>query len=1034
MTLSLHSLAWGAATIALVLSGSVFTWWLHRRSGRRFETALLSALALAPLLYLLLAQAGLPDAYLRFTRGWAVPPCVLASVWVVARTASFAGRRSRVRSLLQDTSSGLLAIVLGLGVAGVELGRPIDRLCVIALVDRSRSVDLVADAESRVQKELAVAELGMRDGDTLGVLAFAQSAAIESPLRTRDQRSTPQHISLARDATDLERAIRRGLSELPADARGKLVILSDGVATHGDARAATLSAVAAEVPIDVIALDQRTIPNVRVVSLSGPASVSEGETWNLRAVIESTEAANLRLRLLRDGAPVLEQRVSVARGQDVLDLTEQAEGAGLHRYELEVSAETPAHDGLSDDNSRSAFVRVRGAASALVIAERAARAAPLVAALHSAEIEVITADVYHLPQDVAEFGRFDLVVLLDLPAHLLTPVQLTALEAYVRRLGGGLLLLGSDQTLGPGGYGKTPVEAVSPVSFDLKQDRRRASLAEVIAIDYSGSMSADAGGRTKLELANEAAVRSAALLSETDELGVIHVDSEVRWTRRLASVDDEKAIADVIRSVTPGGGGIFVDLALVAAYDALRAAKTNLKHVLLFADGADAERMDAVPALAREALRAGITTSVVSLGNGQDVPKLENLSRTGAGRFYLIEDANRLPAVFAQETVLATRSALHEVDFTPEVRTRSGPLRGVDLERMPPLHGYVVTLPKPRAQVFLEGPEQDPILATWSVGVGKAGAFTSDYTTRWGRHWTGWTGAAQVFAQLGRELARAEDDRKVRLTAEARAGTLQISADVVDERGALDSYRELAAHVTGDGGFVETVSLEALGPGRYGARQALERPGAYVVTAVDLHSGQLLASTGTELSASDELRPTGTDRAALHAIARETGGQMRDTLAGVFEERLGKRFAYDDLTPWLVATSALLLLAMVAARRLALPDWLLDRLRRKDGRTPHTSKTHGTSRVAEALRTRRARDAERRRAEAPSASAQPPQAAATPQQVRAPEAVARAPHGAPRVAPEGGAVAPPAARTPEPPAERKPSAAEVLLERRKGRK
>lgn len=1002
---------WWALFLCVVLSGVVLAIFLYRRSGKRAEIPVLLLLSLAPLTYWLATLGGiLPGTYLRFTRGYGIPLGALAASYVVFRCALAGRQRARTRARLHDSAATLLALGLGLAFVGVEVGRPLDRMCVIALIDKSRSIDLVVDAESRVDKELAVAGLSMRERDCLGVLAFAQSAVLQSPLRTRDQRSTPQSVSLGRDATDLEQAIRRGLAELPADARGRLVILSDGVATHGDARAATLSAVAADVPIDVIALDQAPMPNVRVVSLSGPASVSEGETWNLRAVVQASQPSQIRVRLLRDGQPLLEQVVSVAEGQDVLDLTEQAEGTGLRRYELEVSALDPAHDRLSDDNSRSAFVRVRGSASALVIAEQQPRAAPLVEALRGAEVEVAVADVYHVPQDVAELGRFDLVVLLDLPAHLLTPAQLQMFEAYVRKLGGGLLLFGSDQTMGPGGYGKTPVEAVSPVSFDLKQDRRRASLSEVIAIDYSGSMSADAGGKTKLELANEAAVRSAALLSSADQLGVAHVDSEVSWTRRLAPVDDEQAIADAIRSVGPGGGGIFVDLALRAAYDALLGAKTNLKHVLLFADGADAERMDVVPVLAKEALRAGITTSVVSLGNGADVPRLESLSRTGSGRFYLIEDANRLPAVFAQETILATRSALHEGDFTPAVRSRSGPLSGVDLENMPALHGYVVTLPKARAQVYLEGPERDPILATWSIGVGKAGAFTSDYATRWGKRWTGWTGAAQLFAQLGRGLARIPDDRKVRLSADVSASVLAINADVVDERGALDSYRELAVHVTGEGGFVETLPLEAQGPGRYAAKQTLERPGAYLVTAVDLTSGQLLGSTGTELSASDELRPVGTDRLGLATIARETGGQVRDTMAGVFDERLGVRFAYDDISSLLLWCAGLLLLGMVAARRLALPDWLIARVTRS-ARTPRPKPTevaHATSRLASVLRKRRTQAKEASRA-APA-----PPVPATPRQ--------EPPLAAPSEAPSSAA------------AERKPSAAEVLLARRRERK
>ena len=96
---------------------------------------------------------------------------------------------------------------------------------------------------------------------------------------------------------------------------------------------------------------------------------------------------------------------------------------------------------------------------------------------------------------------------------------------------------------------------MSPVSFDLNQERRRASLAEVIAVDYSGSMAMSAGANTKLELANEAAVRSAELLGAGDRLGVMHVDTAVQWTVPLGPVLDKAKIAHDIRAVGPGGGG-----------------------------------------------------------------------------------------------------------------------------------------------------------------------------------------------------------------------------------------------------------------------------------------------------------------------------------------------------------------------------------------------------------------------------------------------------------------------------------------------
>ena len=268
------------------------------------------------------------------------------------------------------------------------------------------------------------------------------------------------------------------------------------------------------------------------------------------------------------------------------------------------------------------------------------------------------------------------------------------------------------------------------------------------------------GSRTKLDLANEAAVRSMELLGAGDRLGVMHVDTTAQWTVPLGPIVDRAALAKAVRGVGVGGGGIYVDLSLQTAYAALAKETVQLKHVLLFADGADAEERTRAFGLVSGA-KARASHPRCRARKGSDVPDLERMSLLGDGRFYLIEDATRLPAVFAQETVLAARSSINEVPFRPSVVSQSPVLRGVDLSRAPPLTGYVVTIPKGRAQVTLSGPEGDPLLASWSVGIGRAAVFTSDFEDRWGRAWTGWADGERLFGQLARDLARRADNPRV---------------------------------------------------------------------------------------------------------------------------------------------------------------------------------------------------------------------------------------------------------------------------------
>ncbi|MGK3997275.1 VWA domain-containing protein [Sorangium sp. So ce1024] len=880
-----------------------------------------------PALHVGLAWCGLvTDGYLRLARPWAALLALGATSFVALRylALALASPRARAqgawRARLGDLLAPFAAFAAAMAAAGPEIGRPLDRLTVLVAVDRSRSIDLVPNADKRVAQELSVAELGMRDDDRIATIAFAAGASTEDPPRPRSQLPAPQRVALGRDGTDLAAGIRRALAEVPPDSAARVVLVTDGVATRGDTMAAAAAAVAAGVPIDVVPLEQRAVPDIRVVALRAPARADEGEALDLRLVTSSPSPAEVEIRLRRDGELIARADASIAAGEDVLRIREKAPGPGLHRYDVEITAKDPRLDEAAEDNAASAFVRVRGAASALVLEGDAGQGAFIARALEDGAFRVAEGGLDRFPIDLGALAGHDVVVLSDIRASDLSPGQLDALASYVRDLGGGLILMGGDRSMGPGGYARTPIEEVSPVSFDLKQERRRASLAEVIGIDISGSMGATAGAHTKLELANEAAARSAALLGPGDRLGVAHVDTVVNWSVPLGPVADKAAIDKAIRSVGPGGGGIYVDITLEAAYRALDKDAANLKHVLLFADGSDAENTGPCRAMVEAAARRGITTSVVALGHGGDVPELEALSRLGNGRFYLVEDAARLPAVFTQETILAARSAIVEEPFQVALGAPSSITAGVTFGEAPPLGGYVVTIPKSRATVLLSGPEGDPVLAVWSAGLGRAAAFTSDLKGRWGAAWTSWPGAARMIAQAARDVARKAEDPRVRLEADASGGELSVRASVVGDDGRAHSFRRLVVHIAGPDGFARELPLEATGAGSYTATLPLSRPGTYVAVARDELTGEAVGTTGAAMTAGEELRPTGSDLALLGRIAAFTGGKRRDTLAGIFEDRASRRFAYRDAAPGLVLLAAFALLLAVAARRLALPE------------------------------------------------------------------------------------------------------------------
>ncbi|MGH7296706.1 MAG: VWA domain-containing protein, partial [Polyangiaceae bacterium] len=480
-----------AVAVLFVVAPVVLAVGLRRRRVLGMGGVAIALVAAMPLVEQGLVVAGITrETYVRFHHPVALLLVAGVGLFVGARVSRLSSRMAPARRVALAAFSAAGALCASLIVAEPELGRPLDRLAVVVAVDRSRSIDLVPGADARVRSELLVAEKSMHDDDRIGTVVFGAEAAVEDPLRARSEIAPPQRVEVGRDATDLGAAVKRALIELPADAVGRIVLVTDGVETRGDALAAAAAAVSADVQVDVVVLDQKLVPDVRVVSVRAPPRADEGEPFELRVVTSSAVATDVEVRVRRDDGEVRSVRTHIEKGEDVLRLRETASDPGLHRYDVAITALDPDADAAPDDNVGSAFVRVRGASLALVLEGDAGHGAPMRRALEASGFRTVERSTTGVPADVGGLAPYDLVVLGDVRASDLSPTQIDAMAAYARDLGGGLLLMGGDRSMGPGGYARTPIEDVSPVSFDLKQEKRRASLAEVIAIDYSGSMGA----------------------------------------------------------------------------------------------------------------------------------------------------------------------------------------------------------------------------------------------------------------------------------------------------------------------------------------------------------------------------------------------------------------------------------------------------------------------------------------------------------------------------------------------------------------
>ena len=350
------------------------------------------------------------------------------------------------------------------------------------------------------------------------------------------------------------------------------------------------------------------------------------------------------------------------------------------------------------------------------------------------------------PDNLAELQNYDLCILSNVPATALSLRQMEVARTYVQDLGGGLVMLGGDQSFGLGGYYKTSLEEILPVRSDFEKEKEKPSLALMLVIDKSGSM-----GGEKIEMAKEAARAAVELLGPSDKVGVLAFEGENFWVSEMHSSSDKGFVLDRIASLEAGGGTVMAP-AMEEAHETLRSTVAKLKHVIILTDGVSAPGDFEGIAQAMTADR--ITCSTVAIGGEADQSLLEEIARLGNGRSYVADDPGQVPQIFAKETVTASKSAINEQPFAPSVVRSTQVLSEIRLDEAPFLLGYVVTRPKPTAEVILATESGDPLLAWWRYGLGVTVAFTSDAKARWAAEWISWPQFGQFWAQVVRHALR----------------------------------------------------------------------------------------------------------------------------------------------------------------------------------------------------------------------------------------------------------------------------------------
>jgi Mg-chelatase subunit ChlD len=899
-----------------------------------------------------------------------LPLILIGAAWFSAMSPA-----RRISAILARLA---LFAVLAAMLAGAASVKKTDNLAVVALVDVSGSVrrygqSLTAGASEDAQPGainaardfLRRATFKRGPDDLVGIVAFdGRAAAIAVPTRASlDDRDLDIRMA---DGTNIADAIRLGRALIPPDASGRLLLISDGNQTAGDALAAAaevagppgLLASGASVPIDVTPLHYRLDNEVVLESVDAPPAAAAGATINVRIVLSATAPSHGTLQLLRENTPIdlnagepsphsPGRHISLSPGINVQVVEVHLDAGRVHRfkaiYEPDVIVENGvtrlSGDTTTENNRAEAFTITPGTGSVLIAdgvgnGDPAGAGATLANALRQSGVEVTLAAPEGIPSDLLSLEAFDVVILQNVAAEAVPPRVQDQLVAYVRDLGGGLVMIGGPDAFGAGGWRGTPIEPILPVKLDLPDKLLTPEIAIVFVLDNSGSMGRMVMGssKTQQEIANDATAMAIRTLDRRDLVGAITFNSDADILWQIQPNSDPKRLTDEVESISAGGGTNMAP-ALEMARKMLEGVNAKIKHVVVLSDG-KSRGVELIPGIVDQMHGEGIRISTIAVGDDADLKTMSIMAERGDGAYYHAINANMLPKIFLKAVRLVRTPLIRETPFEPVILPTGSPTVA-GLGAPPPLGGLVLTQGRAEPTIInaMTTPTGEPLLSHWNVGLGQVVAFTSD-ASNWAHEWLAWPGYEKLWTQVVRAVSRPPSSHNFQAASHAESGALRLHLEATNDDGHPMEGLDVPATIYSPSGESHQARLTQIGPGLYETVVDAQESGSYVAV-LKPASGQRRLSpviVGSTILEGAEYRAKQSNDELLAAIAQRTGGRVLDLSlperANLFDRRATKpREAVTPIWRTLLIWAISLFFLDVATRRVAWDRWVSRRFR-----------------------------------------------------------------------------------------------------------
>jgi uncharacterized membrane protein len=802
----------------------------------------------------------------------------------------------------------LVLLLLVLALAELQFVRTSDKLTVLYLLDRSMSVPS-GDHKAEIDYFNASVAEQRKDLDRAGAIIFGRDATIEIP-PFDDAVKIPGAIESTVDTefTDLASAMKLAQASFPEDAAKRIVILSDGNQNLGNAVEQAKLLANAGVGIDVVPIRYRARQEIIVDRVTIPPDIRLGQSFDIRVVVTNTceptakSSGEVKGRLLIERKAgdrtdtVSDERKTLVPGKNVFTVRQEIESPQFYTYQAHFVPDKLAGD-LPQNNRATAFTHIQGKGRILLIEngdEDATRGEfdTLVERLKKQNLEVDVKSTSELFTTLGELQPYDSVLLADVPREQFTDGQISMLVRNTQQMGAGLVMFGGRNSFGAGGWNDTEMEKAMPVDFQIKSAKVLPRGA-LVMLFHASEM---AEGNFWQKVIGKKAIEA---LGPQDYCGVEHLGGNGRmtwlWQKGGNGLVEVGTSLDQMRGrldrMIPGDMPNFepgMQLAL-QGFKNLPASNQAVKHMIVISDG---DPTPPKPGTIASLRNLGVTISTVAIsGHGPaEIKTMQTIADDGGGKCHVVKNANALPQIFQKEARRVARPLIYEKTSVPKIELPHEVVSGISA--LPEIHGFVLTSKKknPLVETLISSPKpagtDNTILATWSYGLGKAAAFTSDAGARWTDSWVSQEQYDKLFGQLVRWSMRpAGGTGKYSVSMENSEGEVRVIINALDKNDEFYNFLPMTGMAIGPKMEPIPVKIEQTAPGRYVGSFPTKLAGSYFI-AINPGKGEAAIRTGIDVPYSEEYRELEPNEVLLKQLADLTPkdgqpGKVIESSAGI---------------------------------------------------------------------------------------------------------------------------------------------------------